>query len=84
MVSTLKIALLSCLAKEKSGVQREDFMQCSFLYLAQVAKLDHMLSGKDTCGKGSLFCFLLLLFLQEWRMITARIYTYIFKFNTLN
>lgn len=59
-------------------------MRCLFLYLAQVAKVDHMPFGKDTGGKGILVCFLPVLFLQEWRMITARIYTYIFNFNTLN
>lgn len=59
-------------------------MQCLFLYLAQEAKLDHMPFGKDPCGKGILFCFLQVLFLEEWRMITARIYTYIFKSNSLN
>lgn len=84
MASTVKTVVLSCLAKEKPHVQREAFMQCSSLYLAQVAKLDHIPIEKDTRGKGILFCFLPILFLQEWWMITARICTYVFKFNTLN
>lgn len=76
MACTVKTVLLSCLAKEKPHVQREAFIQCLFLYLTQIAKLDHIPFGKDTRGKGILFCFVPVLSLQEWWMITARTYTY--------
>jgi len=46
--------------------------QCSCLHSAQVASVVHVPFGKEI-----LACFLPVLFLQEWRMISARIYIYL-------
>lgn len=52
--------------------------QFSFLYSAQVAKVFHMPFGKYTLGKEILVSNLPVLFLQEWRMIAARMCVYVY------